>query len=235
MTTQRASSRQTMSTDLLLSQKRISRRTALAQLVGLALAGGSIAQLVSSCGSASPDSAPSAHSPTPSSHSLGTVLYTYHGHSDGVTSVAWSPDGMRIASGSHDDTVQVWDPTTGGNTLTYRGHSTSVLAVAWSPDGKRIASGNNDQTVQVWDAANGGHIYTYRGHQSPTTSVAWSPDGKRIASAGDDAQVWDAAGGGHVYTYRGHLGSVIAVSWSPDGKRIASGSDDHTVQLWQAT
>jgi serine/threonine protein kinase len=172
------------------------------------------------------------------------LLYTYWGHSPfAVTAVAWSLDGRRIASGSLDKTVQVWDAADGGHVFTYRGHSDSVEAVAWSPDGKRIASGGDDKTVQVWDAFNGGNVYTYRGHSRAVSAVAWSPDGRRIASASQDktVQVWDAANGGNVYTYRGHSYFVSAVAWSPDGRRITSGSgnfynrnDDHTVQVWDA-
>ncbi len=80
----------------------------------------------------------------------GTRLLTYRGHSGDVYAVAWSPDGSRIASGSRDDTVQVWEAGTGTALLTYRGHSDWVWAVAWSPDGSRIASGSYDDTVQVW-------------------------------------------------------------------------------------
>ncbi len=162
--------------------------------------------------------------------------YTYRGHSSGVLAIAWSPDGKRIASGSRDTTMQVWDAADGGNTYTYRGHSDNVTAVAWSPDGKRIASGSWDKTVQVGDAADGGNTYTYRGHSSGVNAVAWSPDGKRIASGSRDTtmQVWDAADGGNGYTYRGHSSLVYAVAWSPDGKRIASGSGDKTVQVWEA-
>jgi len=76
-------------------------------------------------------------------------VYTYKGHSGFVKSVAWSPDGKRIASGSDDKTVQVWDAAAGGNVYIYKDHSDVVDSVAWSPDGKRIASGSNDKTVQV--------------------------------------------------------------------------------------
>jgi WD40 repeat protein len=78
--------------------------------------------------------------------------YTYRGHSSAVTSIAWSPDGRRIASGSFDKTVQVWNAADGSHILTYRGHSDIVNAVAWSPNGKRIVSGSLDSTVQIWQA-----------------------------------------------------------------------------------
>jgi serine/threonine protein kinase len=164
-------------------------------------------------------------------------LYTYRGHTDLVWAVLWSPDGKQIASGSIDNTVQVWDAANGEHIFTYHGHADWVRAVAWSPDGKRLASGGNDSMVQVWDAADGGHVFTYKGHTSSGRAVAWSPDGKRIASASEDStvQVWDAVDGGNVLTYRGHANYIVnMVAWSPDGKRIASASDDKTVQVWDA-
>jgi WD40 repeat protein len=165
---------------------------------------------------------------------IGTLLFTYKGHSSAVSAVAWSPDGKHIASGSWDKTVQVWDAVNGGNVSTYKEHSSKVYAVAWSPDGKRIASGGDDHTVQVWDAVDGSHVIVYKGHSYAVLEVAWSPDGKRIASGSLDktVQVWNAADGGNAFTYQGHSDVVLAVEWSPDGKRIASGSYDNTVQVW---
>ena len=199
-----------------VSWPRLSRRTVIIGLaaVGVAAAGGGTTWWVLS--------------PHP--------LYTYRGHSDGVNSIAWSPDGKRIASGGRDTTVQVWNAADGGNVFTYRGHSNRVWTLAWSPDGTRIASGSDDNTVQVWNAADGGNVFTYRGHSNTPISVAWSPDGKRIASASWDqtVQVWDAVDGGNVFTYRGHSNTLVSVAWSPDGKRIASGSSDTTVQVWDA-
>src|SRR6202011_5537603 len=96
--------------------------------------------------------------------------FTYKEHSSGVNAVAWSPDGKRIASGSGDKTVQVWEAADGGHAFTYRGHSSGVNAIAWSPDGKRIASAA--ETVQVWDAVDGGHAFTYN-RQSAVYAVAW--------------------------------------------------------------
>src|SRR5947209_10318162 len=131
---------------MLLVGRRISRRIALRNLAGVAFIAGSIIPFVSSCGAgptvtSSPKSTPkSTPSPTPTSSSLGTLLYTYHGHFADVSTVAWAPDGTHIASSGSDRTVQICDAASGGLTFTYHGHSSGiyVTAVAWSPDGKRI-------------------------------------------------------------------------------------------------
>jgi len=201
--------------------RRISRRRVLIGLSALsaaAVAGGGIWWLYTNT------------SPSP-------YLYSYSGHTQAVSGVAWSHDGRRIASASWDHTVQVWDATTGGHVLTYRGHADVVNAVAWSHDGSQLASGSSDHTVQVWDATIGRHVLTFQGHTASVNAVAWSPNGRQLASASDDStiQVWDATTGGHVLTYRGHTVSVNAVAWSPNGKRIASASSDDTVQVWDAT
>src|SRR5205085_869028 len=96
---------------------------------------------------------------------LGTIFRSYRAPFS-VFAAAWSPDGKRIASSSSDNTVQVWDATSGKLVYTYRGNSDTVSAVAWSPDGKRMASGCSDHTVRVWDATTGAHTLTYRGHTS---------------------------------------------------------------------
>lgn len=74
----------------------------------------------------------------------------YEGHTKDVRTVAWSPDGMRIASGGHDEVVDVWDATSGATISSRRHHSSWVTSVAWSPDGTHIASGSQDKTVRVW-------------------------------------------------------------------------------------
>lgn len=165
--------------------------------------------------------------------------FTYSGHSDYVSAVAWSPDGKRIASASGDHTVQVWDAAGGGHVLTFRGHSSDVACLSWSPDGKYIVSGSIDGKIFVWDATSGNLIYTYEGHSDAVYDVAWSPDGKRIASASNDGsvQMWDAFTGKHVISYLSTQSSRLrrapwnAVAWSPDSKHIAIGGAGDAVVL----
>ena len=161
-------------------------------------------------------------------------LCVYRGHHDYVKTVAWSPDGTRLASGGRDNTVQIWNAATGANIFTYRGHKDIVQAVAWSPDGKRIASASGDHTVQVWDANDGAHVYSYQGHSYEVTGVAWSPDGKRIASSSVDTtiQIWNAINGNLVSTI--HSVVALTLAWSPDGTRLASGGNK-VVQVWNAS
>jgi WD40 repeat protein len=165
--------------------------------------------------------------------------FTYSGHSDYVSAVAWSPDGKRIASASGDHTVQVWDAVGGGHVLTFRGHSSDVACLSWSADGKYIVSGSIDGKILVWDATSGNRIYMYEGHSDAVFGVAWSPDGKRIASASNDGsvQIWDAFTGTHVISHLSALNSRLtrapwnAVAWSPDGKHVAIGGVGDAIVL----
>ncbi|KAF5371921.1 hypothetical protein D9757_011498 [Collybiopsis confluens] len=157
-----------------------------------------------------------------------------------VYSVAFSPDGTRIASGSHDGTVRIWDATTGiqvGESL--QGHDYPVTSVAFSPDGTRIVSGSADKTVRIWDATTGIQVgESLQGHDHWVKSVAFSPDGTRIVSGSEDStvRIWDATTGIQVgESLQGHDNGVNSVAFSPDGTRIVSGSYDRTVRIWDAT
>ncbi|KIM75856.1 hypothetical protein PILCRDRAFT_662423, partial [Piloderma croceum F 1598] len=163
-------------------------------------------------------------------------LFSMHGHSHWVHSVAFSPDGSCIASGSADNTIRIWDAKTGVHLATLKGHSISVYSVAFSPDGSHIASGSGDRTVQIWDAKTGVHLTTLIGHSDWVRSVAFSPGGSYIASGSYDktVRIWDARTSVHLATLEGHSGYVYSVTFSPDGSWIASGSDDKTVRIWDA-
>jgi WD40 repeat protein/energy-coupling factor transporter ATP-binding protein EcfA2 len=159
------------------------------------------------------------------------------GHSGGVNSVAFSPDGKTLASGSDDNTIILWDVGASqsiGPPLT--GYSSRVNSIAFSPDGKTLASGSADSTVILWDVATHQPIgQPLTGQLGSVNSVAFSPDGKTLASGGDDNTIilWDVA----THQPMGqpvmwHSRSVNSIAFTPDGKLLASGGDDRTIILW---
>lgn len=163
-----------------------------------------------------------------------TCLQTLNGHSDYVHSVAYSPDGSRIISGSDDNTIKIWDVNIGTCLKTLEGHSNYVGSVSFSPDSIRIISGSYDKTIKIWDANMGVCIKSLYGHSGYVQSVAYSPDGSRIISGSADKTIkmWDSNTGVCIKTLKGHSFWVNSVAYSPDGIRIISGSGDETIKIW---
>jgi len=161
---------------------------------------------------------------------------TLRGHVGEVDSVAFSPDGQRIATCSWDRTVKVWDAASGKELLTLKGHKSNINSVAFSPDGRRIVTGSNDPTAKVWDAASGTNLLTLKGHTNDVGPVAFSPDGQRIVTGSMDrtARVWDAGSGRELLILNGHSNTVNSASFSADGKWIVTASDDDTAKVWDA-
>lgn len=156
------------------------------------------------------------------------------GHDGAVTSVKFSWDGKRLISGALDNTVRVWDASSGKEQNVLRGHSGSVTSVAISGDGSCIVSGSEDKTVRLWHGKTGAVQRVLVGHSGAVKAVAVLWDGSRICSGSDDrtARVWDGSTGDVLYILEGHSERVISVAFSRDGTRIATGGWDNTVRLW---
>jgi WD40 repeat protein len=157
-----------------------------------------------------------------------------------VTSVAFAPDGNRLASGGghtlilKPGEVKVWDLSSGKVVATLEGHTSTVWSVAFDAEGKRLASASYDKQVKVWDVGSAKEIATLKGHANWITSVAFSPDGSLIATGSEDAtaKLWKAATGEETATLKGHGATVRCVAFSKDGTKLATGSFDKSVKIW---
>jgi WD40 repeat protein/serine/threonine protein kinase len=164
----------------------------------------------------------------------GRRLLTLRGHTSVVQSVAYSPDGLRLASASWDKTVKLWDTATGNDIATLRGHTESVACVAYSPDGRHIASASWDGTVKLWEAATRTEVRTLRGFKGGLFAVGFSPDGRHLAAGGFEGiiKLWDLTDGRELRMFEANFGVVLCLAYSGDGSRLAAGGMGKTVQVW---
>ncbi|KDN40372.1 hypothetical protein RSAG8_08135, partial [Rhizoctonia solani AG-8 WAC10335] len=171
-------------------------------------------------------------------------MIIHEGHTSSVQSVAFSPDGTSVASGSGDETIRMWDvhsPSPIGEPLT--GHSDLIWSISYSPLGNLIASGSHDKTIRLWDVNTRRQLGEPMKGDHSFFSIAFSPDAKLIASgcyspflsdpSPSTVQLWDVerrkpASG----PFKGHTDWVRSVQFSPDGTRVVSGSNDKTIRVW---
>ena len=165
------------------------------------------------------------------------------GHSSGVKSVAFSPDGDTLVSGGWDGSIGLWDVRVPEQNQTFHAHEGGVNSVAFSHDGFTLASGGVDKTVRLWDGRTGEHRQTLTGHLDEIRSVAFSHDGEMLASAsgglypesiGKAIWIWDVRTGEHLHILEGHTAAVSCVVFSPDAPVLASGSFDNSIRIWDA-
>jgi len=162
----------------------------------------------------------------------GRLVRTLSGHEDAVYSVAFSPDGRLLASGSHDDTIKLWEVETGRLVRTLSGHKEWVWSVTFSPDSRLLVSGARGGTVKLWDVETGRLMRTLSGHTVSVYSVTFSPDSRLLVSGarGGTVKLWEVETGRLVRTLSRNSRSV---AFSPDGRLLASGLEGGTVKLWE--
>ncbi|MEH2230942.1 MAG: serine/threonine-protein kinase [Nostoc sp.] len=155
-------------------------------------------------------------------------------HSSPVNSVAISPDGEILASGSTDGKLKVWNLQRKEEIYTLTEHSASVNCVAISPDGKTLVSGSEDMASIIWNLKTGEFIQRFGGHSKGVTSVAFHPTKQILFTASLDNIIkqWDLKTEKRTHTHARHLKGVTSLAVSPNGQSIASGSYDHTIIVW---
>jgi WD40 repeat protein/beta-lactamase regulating signal transducer with metallopeptidase domain len=159
-----------------------------------------------------------------------------------VSSLAFSPDGKLVLSGSYDTTVRLWDASTGKELVNLKGHDSKVQSVAFAPDGRAVASGGYDGAVIIWDlkgfkerhrfeVGNGNKIV--RVERPRIKSICFSPDGRLLLAGGEDGNVhiWDVESGSDVRQLTGR-NAIQTIAISPDGKSVVAGGFDGTVQAF---
>ena len=164
----------------------------------------------------------------------GSLLGTLRGQRYSINSIAFSPDGLLLASADESGTILLWDTLTGKQRGSLRGHRYAVYSVSFSPNSKIMASASKDWSVILWDVETGRKIHTLDAHKNKVYSVVFSPDGKWVATAGADhaIRVWDVVTGKQKESLSGHKDDVMSVAFSPDGSRLLSGSTSSAVKLW---
>ncbi|MFQ5991973.1 MAG: WD40 repeat domain-containing protein [Nitrospiraceae bacterium] len=167
-------------------------------------------------------------------------IKTFRGHSQGVWTVAYSPDGLTLASGGGDRLVRLWEIETGRILKSLRGHTQDIRAALFTPDGQALATASEDRTIRLWNPRTGEAtklLFTRYDHG--VCSLSLSPDGLMLArgSHNKDIKIWEVTTGTELMTLLGkdqydHHWSVC-VAFSPDGVHLVSGNDIGKLKLWE--
>ena len=160
-------------------------------------------------------------------------LRGFEGHTDGVHSEAFSPDGSKLVTASHDRSARLWDVSTGRELRRLEAHAGVVYDAAFSADGKRVATCGDDALVVVWEADTGEVTAMLKGHTGPVYHNAFLPDGS-VVTAGRDGTLrrWNVVEEKCVAQQEAHEAGAYAMAVSRDGTRVATGGGDGVMILW---
>jgi WD40 repeat protein len=158
------------------------------------------------------------------------------GHSLGVATAIFSPDGKRIVTASLDNSVKIWEAGTGLLLANLIGHTDTVATASFSPDGKLILSAGEDGTAKLWDANSGVLIADIKAHTEKIRIAAFSPDGKKFLTTTEKGsfKLWDVATAKLLVDFKGHTQMILEAWFSRNGKKIATASIDSTAKIWDA-
>ncbi len=170
----------------------------------------------------------------------GRLLAVLAGHKNAINTVAFSPNGKRVATASSDQTARLWDGRTGQLVAVLGGHTDRVRHVLFSPNGTRVVTASDDATLRLWDAQTGELIGVLRGHGDgfyEHCPPVFTPNGSRLVSGSTEGtvRIWDMRLVERNGILRGHESFVYDVAFSPNGEQVASAAWDGTARLWDAT
>ena len=165
------------------------------------------------------------------------LVRTLVGHAGWVTAVAIAADASWLATAGDDNTVRIWNASTGENRSILVGHTSWVTGVAIAPDGTWLVTTSNDKTVRIWNTETGDHMLTLLGHADRVTGVAIAPDGAWLATTSNDktVRIWDAATGHCRQAVHTGESWVDGVAIAPNGSWLATIGRDCMARIWDPT